>query len=181
MFGVPCWSAELLAQQWEGSGGSKLLFLRLRGVDEAGHVTQLGCSTRDHAWRLSTCQGCFLALLPIHPDTGVPLHLVRALMLNAQLWCMPPTPGAFCGGQPASIDMCGSPLAVDAASKDFRFYAGGIFSNPDCKLKPSQLDHAVVLRCGPRLWRHVAALPHQTRSQAKQQSRAPVERQCLRW
>lgn len=35
---------------------------------------------------------------------------------------------------------------VDASADAFRFYAGGIFHLPDCKMDPKELDHAVILR-----------------------------------
>ena len=36
--------------------------------------------------------------------------------------------------------------AVDASDDSFRFYSGGIYSNPSCATHPADLDHAVIIR-----------------------------------
>ncbi|GAB4818605.1 hypothetical protein N2152v2_005651 [Parachlorella kessleri] len=36
-------------------------------------------------------------------------------------------------------------VSVDASHDAFRFYAGGIFSLPECHMAPKELDHAVIL------------------------------------
>lgn len=36
-------------------------------------------------------------------------------------------------------------IAIDAAHKSFVFYASGVFYEPECKNKPDDLDHAVLL------------------------------------
>lgn len=38
-----------------------------------------------------------------------------------------------------------SPPAVDASDDSFRFYAGGLYHNPDCHTDPAELDHAVII------------------------------------
>jgi cathepsin L len=36
-------------------------------------------------------------------------------------------------------------VSVDAESDDFRFYAGGVYSNPDCATSAADLNHAVIV------------------------------------
>lgn len=37
-------------------------------------------------------------------------------------------------------------LAVDASDDAFRFYSGGLYTNPQCATAPADLDHAVIIR-----------------------------------
>jgi hypothetical protein len=85
-----------------------------------------------------------------------------ALSCGAQHACathMPPLCWVMATAVPCRLLHCSAnvllspppPLPpVDASHDSFRFYAGGIYSHPDCATQPADLDHAVIIRCAGR-------------------------------
>jgi hypothetical protein len=85
-----------------------------------------------HKGPLSVSGAACRACISIHQTHGHHLPHADALLAH-HLVCLPSPPPPLPGS------------AVDASDPSFRFYAGGVYSNPDCATASTELDHAVIL------------------------------------